>query len=149
MNNKTLITIIVVLIIVVAVIVVGGKLGKKATAPEESSTTMQNQQEVQQPQAGKVTTINNEKIITITATNSGFDPKTITIKTGTRVIWTSTNDGPVAIASADHPTHRVYPPLNLGSFAKGSSVQLVFDKPGTYKYHDHLNPNRTGTVVVE
>lgn len=148
MNNKTLITIIVVLIIVVAVVVVGGKLGNKTTAPEEPSTTNQTQQ-TQQPQAGKETTINNEKIITVVATNSGFDPVTITIKAGTRVVWTSTSDGPVTIASADHPTHKVYPPLNLGSFEKGSSVQLVFDKPGTYKYHDHLKPENTGTVVVE
>jgi len=144
MNNKTLITIIAVLIIVVAVVMVSGKFGKKTTAPVSNTTQTQ-----QQPQAGKVTTINNEQIITITATNSGFDPETITIKSGTRVIWTSTSDGPVAIASADHPTHKVYPPLNLGSFEKGSSVQLVFDKPGTYKYHDHLNPENTGTVVVE
>lgn len=136
--------IIAVLIIVAAVIVVGGKLGKKATAPVPNANT-----QTQQSQTGKESTINNEQVVTITATNSGFDPETITIKAGTRVIWTSTIDGPVAIASADHPVHRAYPPLNLGRFEKGSSVQLVFDKPGTYKYHDHLNPGNTGTVVVE
>jgi len=148
MNNKTLITIIVVLIIVVAVVMVGGKIGKKATAPGETNTP-QAQQQTQQPQAGKETTINNEKIITIVATKSGFDPKTITIKADTRVIWVNNGDEAVVVASADHPTHQVYPPLNLGGFEKGSSVQLVFDKSGTYKYHDHLNPDNTGTVVVE
>lgn len=148
MNNKTLITIIVVLIIVVAVVVVGGKLGKKATAPEETNTT-QTPQQIQRPQAGKETTINNEKIMTVEATSSGFNPKTVTVKAGTRVIWTNSTDGPVVVASVDHPTHQVYPPLNLGGFEKGSSVQLVFDKPGTYKYHNHLKPDNTGTVVVE
>ena len=136
--------IIAVLIIVAAVIVVGGKLGKKATAPLPNTNT-----QTQQPQAREESTINNEETITITATSSGFDPKTITIKAGTRVIWISTVDGTVAVASAVHPTHQIYPPLNLGRFEKGSSVQLVFDKPGTYKYHDHLNPEHTGTVVVE
>ncbi|MBI2031391.1 MAG: cupredoxin domain-containing protein [Candidatus Levybacteria bacterium] len=149
MNNKTLVTIIVVLLIAGVVIVVGGSFFNKKTSPESNTNTSTQQQTQQQPKAGEITTVNNEKIMTINATDSGFEPNKVTIKTGTRVLWTSSSDKTVAIASDDHPTHQKYPPLNLGGFEKGSSVQLVFDKPGTYTYHDHLNPNNKGTVVVE
>lgn len=85
----------------------------------------------------------------IEVTTEGFSPDTITVKAGTRVLWINTTNKTVSLNAADHPTHQVYPPLNLGRFGKNSSVQLVFDKIGTYEYHDHLNPDRKGTVVVE
>lgn len=148
MNNKTLITIIVVLLVAGVAIVVTGNFFKKETTAPQSNTNNQ-QQQIQQPKAGKITTVNNEQIMTINATDSGFEPNKVTIKKGTRVMWTSSSSKTVAVASDDHPTHQKYPPLNLGAFEKGSSVQLVFDKEGTYTYHDHFNPNNKGTIVVE
>jgi len=68
---------------------------------------------------------------------------------GTKVVWIKKSGAVATVNSADHPTHLVYPPINMGEFKDGTSVQLVFDKPGTYKYHNHLIPSQTGTVVVE
>lgn len=82
-------------------------------------------------------------------TRSGFSPSTLTVKVGTKVVWVNKSGVTAAVNSAVHPTHLVYPPLNLGEVANGSSVELVFDKPGTYKYHNHLNPTQTGTIVVQ
>jgi len=154
MNNKTLVTIIIVLLIAGVVIVVGGNLFNKKGSPESNTntnnTSTSTQQQVnQQLKAGEITTINNEKIMTINASDTGFQPDKVTIKAGTRVIWISSSSKTVSVASDDHPTHQKYPPLNLGAFEKGSSVQLVFDKPGTYTYHNHLNPSMKGTIVVE
>ena len=146
MNNKTLITIIVVLLIVGGGVLLLGKLGNKTNQPANVTN---------QTPSNAGTSVNTggekpkETIANVTFGSSGFDPKTITIKTGTRVIWLNKSGGGATVNSAVHPTHQVYPPLNLGEFPDGSSVQLVFDKPGTYNYHDHLNPSRTGTVVVE
>jgi len=142
-NNKTLIAIIVTLILIGAAVVVLGKLGNKPAQP--SSVTSQ----PSTPAQGTGGTVPKETIVNVNLTSSGFDPKTVTIKTGTRVIWINKSGAAATVNSAVHPTHQVYPPLNLGEFPDGSSVQLVFDKPGTYNYHDHLNPSRTGTVVVE
>lgn len=86
---------------------------------------------------------------TVAVTSSGFVPQTITIKAGTKVTWTNQAGAVVTVDSAQHPTHLVYPPLNLGQFPDGSSVSLVFDKPGIYKYHNHLNPTQFGSVTVE
>lgn len=148
MNNKTLVVIIAVLIVIGAVVVFAGKIGNKSVQP--SNVTSQPGTPVQSTaNPGTGGTAPKETIATVNLTSSGFNPKTITIKTGTRVIWINKSAAAATVNSDIHPTHQLYTPLNLGEFPNGSSVQLVFDKPGTYKYHDHLNPSRTGTVVVE
>lgn len=84
------------------------------------------------------------------ATTAGFNPKTIEITAGSTVTWV--NNGTVAtqIASTPHPIHTDYPPLNsVGVIQPGQSKSLKFDKAGTYRYHDHLNPASLGTVVVK
>jgi len=86
---------------------------------------------------------------TVTLTNTGFTPATITVKAGDKVVWLNQSGGTATVHSAMHPTHLVYPKLNLGNFDVGGELSLVFDEVGTYKYHDHLNPTRFGTVVVE
>jgi len=149
MNNKTLVIIIAVLIVIGAVVVVAGKVGNK---PNQPSSVTNQQGAPAQNTTGQGTPGGNapkETIANVTVTSSGFEPQTKTVKVGTRVVWLNKSGEGATVNSAVHPTHQVYPPLNLGEFPDGSSVQLVFDKPGTYKYHNHLNPSQTGTVVVE
>lgn len=134
MNNKILIGVIVLVIVVVAAIMYGGK-----------STTNQNQPTPTQV-SDQVKEVKEENV---ELTAQGFVPQAITIKAGTKVVWTNKSGGVATVNSAPHPTHTDYLPLNLGQFEDGSSVELVFDKPGTYRYHDHLNPTRFGSVTVE
>lgn len=90
-----------------------------------------------------------EEMVTVKILNSGFEPKSVTVKVGTKVVWGNESGKTANVNSAVHPTHQVYPQLNLGNFENGEQVSLVFDKEGTYKYHNHLEPGKTGTVVVE
>ena len=91
----------------------------------------------------------------------GFSPKTVTIKKGGTVTWT--NQGGAAgmwIASAVHPTHSVYSGTTLAEHCNGTSAtsfdqckdasvySFTFSKIGTWNYHNHLNPNDFGTVIV-
>lgn len=85
--------------------------------------------------------------VTISAT--GFSPKTVTIKVGEAVTWTNSDSANHTVNSDPHPTHTIYPSLNLGPIQPGTSKSLTFDKVGTYRYHDHLNPSLTGTVTVQ
>lgn len=80
---------------------------------------------------------------------SGFMPQTITIKVGESVTWVNEDSVSHQVNSAVHPTHQVYPPLNLGMIKPGDQKSLMFPAAGTYKYHDHLNPSLTGSVTVE
>lgn len=86
---------------------------------------------------------------TIMLTQSGFEPKKVTIKSGQRVIWQNKSGTAATVNSADHPTHKNYSPLNLGEFPDGGKVELDFSQPGTYLYHDHYHPEKTGVIVVE
>ncbi len=87
--------------------------------------------------------------VKIELTSNGFVPKTVTIKRGTRVIWLNKSGVDGTVNSDNHPTHQLYRLLNLGSFPVDFSVQLVFEEPGTYGYHNHFKPEQTGTIIVE
>lgn len=135
-------------------LVIAGQLGSKKNINPSNPATNSNQQSqpAQQTQAGSSNTGGapiTEKLVNITLTSSGFEPQTKTIEKGSRVIWLNKSGETASLNSADHPTHRLYPALNLGEFANGSSVQLIFDKSGTYKYHNHLKPSQTGTIIVQ
>ncbi len=103
-----------------------------------------------------------ENIIEITS--SGFNPKTLTIKTGEGVTFVNKNTNAHWPASAFHPTHTVYPASGIEKC--GTSEQsLIFDackglkqeetwsftfnSKGDWKYHDHLNPSLFGSVIVQ
>ena len=90
-----------------------------------------------------------ENQASVTLTSSGFSPATLTIKAGTTVTWTNKSGSDATVNSNPHPVHTDYPPLNLGSFSDGGTLSLKFDKPGTYGYHNHLNPSEKGTIIVQ
>ncbi len=85
----------------------------------------------------------------VTLSQNGYSPASITIKKGERVTWVNKSGAAATVSSDPHPTHTDYPPLNLGKFPDEGSVSLTFDKPGTYGYHNHLNPGQKGTVIVQ
>jgi len=79
-----------------------------------------------------------------------FVPTEVKIKKGDTVIWINNISEPVWPASAFHPTHNVYSGFDaFRGIKNGESYSFTFDKIGSWKYHDHLNPSVTGVVVVE
>lgn len=137
MSNKVVAGLIVVMVVVGAVFL----LSNKASQTNKTVNT--------QPITTVSPTSSERQTSDVVVTSKGFEPATITITRGNRVVWLNKSGKDVAVASNDHPTHLLYPPLNLGRFPDGSSVQLIFDKPGTYGYHNHYNPTQNGTVVVK
>jgi len=85
---------------------------------------------------------------TVEVSSTGFSPASVTISVGGKVEWKNIDSDNHQIASDPHPVHTDYPPLNLGLIKPGEVKSLIFDKAGTYKYHDHLNPSFRGTVYV-
>jgi len=87
---------------------------------------------------------------TITHTDSGFSPSTITIKQGGTVTFENQSSGSMWVASSVHPTHQDYPAFDqLKGVGKGGTYSFVFDKKGSWRFHNHLNALRVGIVVVE
>ena len=85
----------------------------------------------------------------ITYSDSGFSPTELKVKVGESITFTNSSMATVQVNSAVHPTHTLYPELNIGSIAAGESKSVTFTTTGTKKYHNHLNASQIGTIVVE
>ena len=114
-------------------------LNKNIFLPEQQKNSDTN--------TSKVQTAKTQEVVNVT--KNGFEPKELTVKTNTRIIWINKSGGPVTVNSDNHPSHLLFPFLNLGEFGDGSSVQVILDKPGIYTYHNHFNSSQTGTITVE
>lgn len=86
--------------------------------------------------------------ITVIYNGTTFSPQTTSINVNDTVIWTNQSSSYLELVSDPHPFHTDYPPLNLGLIAPGASTQFTFTEAGTYGYHNHLQANATGTIIV-
>ncbi len=79
----------------------------------------------------------------------GFTPNEITILQGQRVTFKTTTDKQFWPASDSHPSHTIYSEFDpLEPVDQNKSWTFVFDKVGTWQYHDHLDPSYLGEVNV-
>lgn len=86
----------------------------------------------------------------VTITDSGFSPASITIHAGDTVTWTNTSSVPSWPASDPHPSHTDLPGFDaLRGLGNRESYQYTFTKVGTWGYHDHLVSFHRGTVIVQ
>ena len=144
MNSKLL-------LVIVALIVVFGAftfLGNKKMTPATTSTQQSGSMKSQETTTPVVTQPTNSAV-NIILTDAGFSPKDVTVKAGTRIVWINKSGKTGNVSSDDHPTHRLYPFLNIGNFESGTTRQVVVENPGKYNYHNHLNASETGTITAE
>lgn len=78
----------------------------------------------------------------ITIDNFSFSPTTLTVKTGTQIVWTNRDDVPHTIVSEDH---------QFKSKALDTDEKFTFTamQPGTYTYFCSIHPKMTAKVVVQ
>lgn len=155
MNNKVIVGLIVVVLgLVAGWYVLGGKgnlPGMSKTEPQATVT----------PAVGESPAVTTEAPVeggekggtssgsSVSYTDSGFTPATLTVKVGTAVTFTNDSTKSMWVASAVHPTHQVLPGFDeLTSVAKGGTYTYTFAKVGTWKYHNHVGPSDVGAVVV-
>ncbi len=87
---------------------------------------------------------------------TSFRPQTITVRKGTKVLFLNESNQrrPMYVASDDHPTHEGYQGFDTAAVnqkfpALGESFNFVFDRAGTWGYHDHNFPSARGIIIVE
>ncbi len=145
--NKYLIVLIV-LVAFVSVVITGYLLFRSNTQKKPTlSQTVQNNQNFSSVKANQ----KNIKLEVIILTNTGFNPQTLSIKTGESVVWQNNSGTTGAVNSDNYPTNLLHPFLNFGQFNDGSSFSTIFTKPGTYTYYNYLSQNQSqkGTIIVE
>ena len=101
--------------------------------------------------------------------DNGFHPDVVTIRVGEELrFFNQSNQLLMWPASAVHPTHKAYPGSGIEKCNSGEVIfdackgyRLVdwgnsatwwdfkFNERGTWKYHNHLQPSHTGTIIVE
>lgn len=87
--------------------------------------------------------------VTINMTKDGFFPREITVDQEQTVRFQNTDTVPHWPASNFHPTHDLYPAFDpQAPVAPGASWTLRPRRAGSWAYHDHLNPQRHGTLTV-
>ena len=93
---------------------------------------------------------NKEKVmVTVTYTGSEFVPKRVQIDVGKEITFFNESDIPFWPASNIHPTHEIYPTFDsIQLVPSDESWTFTFDRPGFWRYHNHLDPSQNGLVVV-
>ena len=85
----------------------------------------------------------------ISFSKAGFSPKKIVVREGTEVGFINESEEGFWPASNIHPLNDLYPEFDPKKpLAKGNKWLFRFEKVGEWGYHDHLNPNFSGTVIV-
>lgn len=88
--------------------------------------------------------------VTVSVTDAGFVPASVTVKAGTTVVFVNNGQGLHWPASDIHPTHELLKGFDaLHGLVTGETYSFTFQQKGSWGYHDHPNPSVKGTVVVE
>lgn len=87
--------------------------------------------------------------VSVTLTDAGFIPKQIKVKNGTTVEFSTELNKPFWPASNLHPSHGIYPAFDPKEpISQDSTWNFIFDKAGTWDFHDHLRSYFVGTIYV-
>jgi plastocyanin len=72
-----------------------------------------------------------------------FEPATLSVAAGSKVVWTNRDEEPHLVVSADAQFH-ASPALDTDD-----SYAAVFTKPGTYTYFCSIHPHMVGKIIVK
>lgn len=154
---------------VIIVVVLGAGLGayflfqNPAQAPTYQNPTNNPENAapaVNAPQQPASTAIPSVKpsTITVTYTDQGFSPTSVSIQKGDTVKFINQSSEPLRVGSDPHPIHNGYPTTggctnstfdSCKGIQPGDSWSFTFDLVGTWGYHNHLDAREKGTVIVK
>ena len=78
-----------------------------------------------------------------------FSPTNLRIHAGDTVRFQNPSPAPIWVISDPHPAHDGLASLNsAGQILPQSAFVYTFADPGIYGYHNELNPNQIGVIIV-
>ncbi|HAO64890.1 TPA: hypothetical protein DCQ44_02810 [Candidatus Taylorbacteria bacterium] len=87
--------------------------------------------------------------LTVTYTDKGFSPASLTVAKGQTVKFVNNGTGSLWVSANPFPTASEYPTFNEKSgVASGSSWSFTFTQTGTWYYHNHYSPAIGAKIVV-
>ena len=74
-----------------------------------------------------------------------FVPKDITVKAGTTITWTNSDQVPHTVTKEGGPGAD----FDSGNVDPGGTFEQTFDEPGKIDYECEIHPGQTGTITVQ
>lgn len=82
--------------------------------------------------------------------SDSFEPNTLTVKKGTRLVFKNEDTKDHWPAAGTHPTHAEYPEFDSKhSIKPGEEWSFIVEKVGKWHLHDHMHPSIGGEITVE
>lgn len=135
--------------VIVLLAVAGGAFLLTTDSDDTSSSTAANSSASNSSETSENTDQAEASTTTISYTDSGFSPKTITVKVDSVVTVKNDSSSVLQFSSNPHPAHTDEDELNLSSLSPGKSTTFKVTRTGSFGFHNHLNEADTGTLVVE
>jgi plastocyanin len=110
-----------------------------STTSGVTNTPAQNPLPVQNPPTQKPAASTSYNI---TIQNFSFNPSTITIKAGDKVIWKNNDPVPHSIVGDNFQG-------STGAFSNGGEFSMIFGTAGEYNYHCGIHPSMQGKIIVK
>lgn len=88
--------------------------------------------------------------ITINLTGEKFQPQSIRVKKGTKVIWVNMDAAAHTVNTDPHAGHNYFPPQNSKLLEQGDDFAVTFEEAGIYLYHCSVHAQTMrGQILVE
>jgi plastocyanin len=133
--NKTILIVILVLVVAAG----SGIYYYSKIYPAPAQNAMPTQNQILQNE----TTTPSQKLVGsnfIEIQNFAFNPATVTIKVGDRLIWTNNDSAQHQIKSDT---------FNSDPLSKGQTFSFTFKTAGTYDYSCAIHPSMKGQIIVQ
>ena len=85
------------------------------------------------------------KAVTVDIPAIEFDPADVTVKAGTTITWTNSDDLPHTVTKTGGPGGE----FDSGNIEPGGEFELTVDVKGTVDYVCTIHPGQEGSVTVE
>jgi plastocyanin len=147
-GNKGLWTTIIVIVVILAVALVAWSM-MKGDEVADTNTNTDTANTVGNQLGTSTESFVAPKTVNVSLTDTGYSPQSLTINQGDTVTFTNNSTGRMWTASAPHPQHTDYPEFDQKAAANaGGTFSFTFNKVGTWKFHNHMNPSQFGSITV-
>ncbi len=90
-----------------------------------------------------------QRVAVVNITKSGFQPATLSVKSGTKIIWTNDDNGMHQVVANPFPTGTDLRGLKSEILNNSQTYVYTAKTVGSFGYHDQLHPTINGTLVVK
>lgn len=147
-NGSKIVTIVAVLVVVLGIGAASYALLSGAGKAKRDTTDTENRVTMDGP-ANKDYKAPDPLLPTIVFTDDGFSQDTYTFPAGTAIRVDNQSKMDMQFSSDSHPTHKEHSELNMDVLSAGEDGTFTPPGKGTYTFHDHINDQYTGTLVIK